>query len=103
MATKPSKKTEPIKKTETKKTTPIKTAAPSAKITKPKVEAPMIVKPKVTPAPIAPRPITTSSTITPTYDQIANRAYELYAASGYQHGHNEEHWLQAEFELRNKR
>ena len=35
----------------------------------------------------------------PTYDQIARRAYELYAQRGYQHGHDVEDWLQAEREL----
>ena len=35
----------------------------------------------------------------PTHAQIAARAYELFAASGYQDGHSEEHWLQAEREL----
>jgi hypothetical protein len=36
----------------------------------------------------------------PTREQIAVRAYELFAAGGYQHGHSEEHWLQAERELK---
>lgn len=35
----------------------------------------------------------------PTHEQIAARAYELFAKSGYQDGHSEEHWLQAEREL----
>jgi hypothetical protein len=30
---------------------------------------------------------------------IAKRAYELYAARGYHHGHHVEDWLQAEQEL----
>jgi hypothetical protein len=36
----------------------------------------------------------------PTREQIAARAYELFEKSGYQHGHSEEHWLQAERELK---
>jgi len=31
--------------------------------------------------------------------QIAQRAYELYIARGYQHGHDVEDWLRAEAEL----
>jgi DUF2934 family protein len=31
--------------------------------------------------------------------QIAQRAYELYTARGYQHGHDVEDWLRAEAEL----
>ena len=36
----------------------------------------------------------------PTREQIAVRAYELFVNSGYQDGHSEEHWLQAERELK---
>ncbi len=36
----------------------------------------------------------------PTREQIAARAYELFVQGGYQHGHSEEHWLQAERELK---
>jgi hypothetical protein len=36
----------------------------------------------------------------PTREQIAVRAYELFVKSGYQDGHSEEHWLQAERELK---
>jgi hypothetical protein len=36
----------------------------------------------------------------PTREQIAVRAYELFIKSGYQDGHSEEHWLQAERELK---
>ena len=32
-------------------------------------------------------------------DQIAQRAYELFTARGYQHGHDVEDWLRAEAEL----
>jgi len=33
-------------------------------------------------------------------EAIARRAYELYAATGYQHGRDVEHWLEAERQLR---
>ena len=33
-------------------------------------------------------------------EAIAQRAFELYAASGYQHGRDVEHWLEAERQLR---
>jgi hypothetical protein len=36
----------------------------------------------------------------PTREQIAVRAYELFVKGGYQHGHSEQHWLQAERELK---
>ena len=36
----------------------------------------------------------------PTREQIAVRAYELFVEGGYQNGHSEEHWLQAERELK---
>lgn len=36
----------------------------------------------------------------PTREQIAVRAYELFVKGGYQDGHSEEHWLQAERELK---
>ena len=31
---------------------------------------------------------------------IARRAFEIYCERGFQHGHDVEHWLQAERELR---
>jgi hypothetical protein len=39
---------------------------------------------------------------TPTGEAIARRAYELYAADGYRHGHDMEHWLAAEDELKQR-
>jgi hypothetical protein len=33
-------------------------------------------------------------------DKIAARAYEIWQASGRSHGHDQEHWFQAERELR---
>jgi hypothetical protein len=36
---------------------------------------------------------------TPTHDQIAARAYQLYLERGRQPGHDVDDWLQAEYEL----
>jgi hypothetical protein len=36
----------------------------------------------------------------PTYEQIAQRAYEIYEREGRQDGHELENWLKAEAELR---
>ena len=36
----------------------------------------------------------------PTREQIAVRAYELFVKGGYQDGHSDAHWLQAERELK---
>lgn len=38
----------------------------------------------------------------PTKDEIAATAYQLYVDSGYQNGHDQEHWLQAETILSQK-
>jgi len=35
-----------------------------------------------------------------THDVIAARAYELFLSDGAAHGHDVEHWLKAELELR---
>ena len=45
---------------------------------------------------------TTSSLSTLTHADIANRAYELFLASGAAHGRDIEHWLNAERELRQR-
>ena len=37
---------------------------------------------------------------TPTHEQIARRAYELFLARGGSHGRHEDDWLQAERELK---
>ena len=34
------------------------------------------------------------------YEQIAIRAFELFAQEGYMHGHDVDHWLRAERELK---
>lgn len=36
----------------------------------------------------------------PSHENIARRAYELYCESQYEDGHDLEHWLRAEEELR---
>jgi len=35
----------------------------------------------------------------PAHDEIAERAYHLFSASGYIPGHDVEHWLQAEAQM----
>ena len=43
------------------------------------------------------------SSLTPSENEIiANRAYQLWESCGYQHGHDQEHWTQAEHELRDR-
>ncbi len=37
--------------------------------------------------------------ITPSYDQICQRAYELYESRGSQDGFSEQNWFEAEQEL----
>ena len=32
-------------------------------------------------------------------DRIEKRAYELFVAGGSEHGHDREHWIQAEMEV----
>ncbi|HEY1302311.1 MAG TPA: DUF2934 domain-containing protein [Vicinamibacterales bacterium] len=39
---------------------------------------------------------------TPTHDDIATRAYELFLGDGARHGRDLEHWLRAELELRER-
>jgi hypothetical protein len=93
--------------TKTTKTAPASTAKKTTK----KVEAPMIVKPQPKPAapvaakpaaPVAAKPQPRPQPTLATHDQIARRAYEIYANRGYTHGNHEQDWLQAEHEL-NKR
>jgi len=37
--------------------------------------------------------------VKPSHDEIAERAYDLFSASGYIPGHDLEHWLQAEAQI----
>ena len=70
--------------------------------------APVVAPPAVVMAPVAevvevkPAPVATAATVTlrkPTRTEIAARAYELFRARGFQHGHAMQDWLQAEAEL----
>jgi hypothetical protein len=40
-----------------------------------------------------------NSTTTPSHDDVARRAYELFEARGGEPGHDLEHWLDAERQL----
>jgi DUF2934 family protein len=51
-------------------------------------------------SPTTPAMSTASSLSSLTHADIANRAYELFLASGAAHGRDLEHWLKAESELR---
>ena len=42
----------------------------------------------------------TPAGIDPTYEQVAERAYDFYLARGETHGHDIDDWLRAETELR---
>ncbi|HZI08060.1 MAG TPA: DUF2934 domain-containing protein [Archangium sp.] len=57
-----------------------------------------------TPAPQMPetpaRNAAASNRATPTHEQIARRAYELFLARGAGHGQHEQDWAQAERELK---
>ncbi len=41
-----------------------------------------------------------ATTGAPAHDRSAARAYEIWQATGRPHGHDQEHWFQAERELR---
>ena len=50
------------------------------------------------------RPVETRSAVAAIpQGEIARRAYELFIASGAVHGHDVEHWLEAENDLRRMR
>ena len=42
------------------------------------------------------------SKASPTRDQIAKKAYEIWLSKGCEHGHDQEHWIEAERQLRQK-
>ena len=90
MTTRKSKTTAPkasaAKTTKTATKTAKKTTANKKATARKKPQA-RVRKPKATPAPA------------PSYDEISARAYEIFEQSGYQHGRDEQHWLQAEREL----
>jgi hypothetical protein len=56
--------------------------------------APMLAK-----AQDAPAASTSRASARPSHDEIAQRSYELFLASDGAHGHDVEHWIQAESEL----
>ena len=39
----------------------------------------------------------------PDHEDVAKRAYEIYVSAGYPDGKHEDHWLQAEYELRTQK
>ena len=41
--------------------------------------------------------------LAPSYDEIAQRAYELFQRRGREPGHDQDDWLQAERDLREKK
>jgi len=47
----------------------------------------------------APAPARPQARQQPTHDQIARRAFEIYAGRGYTNGNHMQDWLQAEREL----
>jgi hypothetical protein len=49
-----------------------------------------------------PQPSAAGTKLSPTQDDVARRAYELYVARGRVPGHELEDWIQAELELSGK-
>ena len=45
------------------------------------------------------KPVKTEKAV-PSHEEITVRAYEIWLATGQQPGHDQEHWFQAERELR---
>jgi len=65
---------------------------------------PQQIKPLTSPTPqrhSAP-PAAQARVVSSTHADVAQRAYDIYAQSGYQQGHCKQNWLQAEDDLRNK-
>jgi len=67
-----------------------------ARVTKPKQVEP--VGPRLVRKPDR-RTTSTPPPFTPSYEQIAIRAYELFIVEGGAHGRHVDHWLRAEREL----
>jgi len=74
-----------------KKTTRAKSPSPA-----PTNVVPMTL---ATPRPVAVKPAATRAKRAPAADAIAMRAYELFEARQFEHGHDVEDWLRAEAEL----
>jgi len=71
---------------------------------KPAPKAPTPVAKAPTPVAKAPAPVAAKPQPRPrpTHEQIARRAYEIYAGRGCSHGDHMQDWLQAERELTQK-
>ncbi len=91
---------ESVKKTTTRKTTTPK-AAPKAAAEKPVVKS-AAAKPAAAKktAPAAASKIALVPKAEPTHEQIARRAYEIWAGRGYRHGNQAHDWWQAEQDLK---
>jgi Protein of unknown function (DUF2934) len=63
-----------------------------ARPTKTSATNPNVTRPQPTPG-------SEISSRTPSYEQIAARAYEIYLARGGEHGRDQDDWYQAEREL----
>lgn len=60
-----------------------------------------VTRPKATPARRARRTSETTAVIAaPDVEAVAQLAYHYFEESGYAHGHDVEHWLRAESDLR---
>jgi len=66
-------------------------------VTTPVVTAPAVTTPVVTTVATTPA-VTAIAVVTP--QQVAQRAYEMWQSVAYAHGHDVEHWLAAEQELK---
>lgn len=91
---KPAQGKTAVKEAETKKPT-TETKASTATVSKPIKEAnvTIISEEKVSVTPVAEI----------SHEAIAEMAYFLWAAEGYQHGLHDEYWLRAEFTLKQKK
>ncbi len=87
---------ETVKKTTTKKTTPKAATEKSVKAA-PAAKKPAVAKES---APAAASKIALVPKPAPTHEQIARRAYEIWAGRGYNHGNQAHDWWQAEQELK---
>lgn len=93
VATEPSPAAEHVVSTVTI-TPEVQTPTTTARVvTAPVVTAPAVTAPAVT-APV----VTAVAVVTP--QQVAARAYEIWQSVSYEHGHDVEHWLAAEKELK---
>ena len=97
VATEPSPAAEHVVSTVTITPEATAPATTALAVTAPVVTAPAVTAPVVTalvPAPTA----AAVAVVTP--QQVAQRAYEIWQSVSYEHGHDVEHWLAAEKELK---